>query len=198
MLIGEPFNHFIDSDLMLDRQECKSALERYNEAARPSTGVSSAERARLFRAIVEPAARQSQRNNSPTDPIGSVGHRTIVESPFSCDYGYNIHIGDDVVIQAGCYFQDCCRITIGHRVLVGPNVRFYGMTASSHSDLRKGSQGPVIGGAIVIEDDVFIGGDVIIMPFRTIKKGSVVGAGSIVTKVIQTSLPKQISYTNFL
>lgn len=72
------------------------------------------------------------------------------------------------------------------------------MTASSHSDLRKGSQGPVIGGAIVIEDDVFIGGDVIIMPFRTIKKGSVVGAGSIVTKVIQTSLPKQISYTNFL
>jgi len=41
----------------------------------------------------------------------------------------------------------------------------------------------VQGGAIRIGEDCFIGGDVIILPFRKIGKGAVVGAGSVVTKV---------------
>lgn len=115
-------------------------------------------------------------------PTGTCGSRTIVESPFTCEYGYNVNLGNDVVIQANCVMQDACTISIGDRTIVGPNVKFYCMTASVDSGLRKGSQGMFLAGAIKVEEDCFIGADVIIMPFRTIGKGAVVGAGSVVTK----------------
>jgi len=186
MLKGQPFLHFSDSPLLNDRQQCRGALERYNDAARTSSHISPEERGRLFRAVMEPQTRPSFRHGlDDPDPSlkGSVGQDAIVESPFSCDYGYNIHLGDFVVIQSGCYMQDACEIHIGNRTIIGPNVKFYGITASVDSNARGGSQGTVQGGAIRIGEDCFIGGDVIILPFRKIGKGAVVGAGSVVTKV---------------
>lgn len=197
MLLGKPYLHYLDTVLCADREACKSALERYNDAARPSSGVSTGERARLFRAIVDPSTRAGGNNpNNPTNsstnpprhlvaqaPTGRIGHRTLVETPFNCDYGYNLHIGDDSVVGANCYMMDPCDIVIGDRCIIGPNVKFYGMTAAVDSRNRKGSQGAVVGGAIVVEDDVVIGGDAVVMPYRTIGKGAFVGAGCVVTKV---------------
>lgn len=191
MLIGRPFLHFIDDVLLNDREQCKGALERYNDAALTSKHISPEERGRFFRAIVDPEARRNytgygRGRDEPYDgPKGTVGSGVIVESPFHCEYGYNVHIGDQVVIQAGCVMQDACEIHIGNRTLIGPNVKFYGITASVDPSQRKGSHGHVTAGAIKIGDDCFIGGDVIILPYRKIGNGAVVGAGSVVTKDVK-------------
>jgi len=79
--------------------------------------------------------------------------------------------------------QDACEIRVGDRTIIGPNVKFYGVTTSVDATVRKGSRGTVQGGAIHIGEDCFIGGDVVILPYRKIGKGAVVGAGSVVTKV---------------
>lgn len=206
MLLGRPFLHFINSELLVDRQQCKGALERYNKAAESTSHVSSTERGRFFRAIVDPTARPEllhpPTGDDPstvpayTGPRGHIGRRTLVESPFVCEYGYNIHLGDDVVIQAGCLMQDACEIRIGDRTLVGPNVKFYGITASVDAGARQGSQGCVLGGAIVVGEDCFIGGDVRILPYRRIGRGAVVGAGSVVTKVRRSHLPLHLSLSH--
>lgn len=187
MLRGLPFHYYIDDVLLTDRLQCKGALERYNDAARSTAHVSSEERGRHFRAIVDPSSRPELRGTQLEEPYrgphGYVGNRTIVESPFRCEYGYNIHLGDDVVISAGAYFQDACDIRIGDRSVVGPGVKFYGMTASVDKEKRKGSQGTFLAGRIEVGCDVLIGGDVVVMPYRKIGEGAVVGAGSVVTKV---------------
>ena len=185
MLLGRPFLHFINPELLIDRQQCKGALERYNDAARSTSHVSPEERGRFFRAIVDPTARPEygRREEPYAGPRGHIGRQSIVESPFLCDYGYNLHVGDDVVIQSGCYMQDACEIRVGDRTIIGPNVKFYGMSASVDATARKGCRGNVQGGAIHIGEDCFIGGDVVILPYRKIGKGAVVGAGSVVTKV---------------
>ncbi|KAI7081343.1 hypothetical protein KC356_g9175 [Hortaea werneckii] len=81
----------------------------------------------------------------------------------------------------GCHMQDPCEISIGDRTIVGPNVKFYGITPSIDPSVRNGGQGPVRGGAIQIGEDCFIGGDVVILPYRKIGKGATIGAGSVVT-----------------
>ncbi|KAK5127622.1 hypothetical protein LTR85_006962 [Meristemomyces frigidus] len=187
MLLGRPFLHFIDTQLLKDREECKGALERYNDAARSTSHVSSEERGRFFKSIIEPSARPEyvRRDEIYTGPKGHIGNQTIVESPFTCDYGYNVHIGEEIVIQAGCYMQDACEIRIGDRTLIGPNVRFYGITASVDAKSRRGTRTALQGGAIIVGEDCFIGADVIIMPFRKIGNGAVVGAGSVVIKDVK-------------
>lgn len=184
-MTGQPYRHFIDDELIRDRQSCRRAVESYNQACAASSTASDAEKVRHFRSIRDPRARTFSETMVTTwqGPTGTCGSRTIVESPFTCEYGYNVNLGNDVVIQANCVMQDACTISIGDRTIVGPNVKFYCMTASVDSGLRKGSQGMFLAGAIKVEEDCFIGADVIIMPFRTIGKGAVVGAGSVVTKV---------------
>ena len=54
--------------------------------------------------------------------LGSVGRDVSVGHAFTCDYGRNIHIGNNVSVNTGCTFVDCNRIDIGSNVLIGPNV----------------------------------------------------------------------------
>lgn len=181
MLVGKPFMHYTDPELLEDRDACRLTLERFNNACRPSAGASSEERGRLFMKIVRP--ERFMKLQRACNPVGNCGSRVIVNSPFTCEYGYNIHLGHDVVIESGCYMQDACKISIGDRTIVGPNVKFYGLTAPMDPTVRNGSQGLLISGSITIEEDCFIGGNVTILPNRTIRKGSIVGAGTVVSKV---------------
>ncbi|GAB7356316.1 hypothetical protein MBLNU459_g7113t1 [Dothideomycetes sp. NU459] len=185
MLVGRPYRHYVDNQLVDERTSCRAALDRFNNASSPSAGVGHDERGKLFRQIVEPDNPMRMRH--PRDPVGRVGFRVIVEAPFTCEFGYNINIGDNVLISAGCYIQDCCKITIGSNTVIGPNVKFYGLTAPMDPKLRNGTQGLFYAGTIVIEEDCFIGGDVVILPHRTIRKGSVVGAGTVVSKDVQAN-----------
>ncbi len=177
MLRGQPFLHYLDSVLRQDRQSCQAALERFNRTADAS----------LFMPVLKPHQRPDTKSREYPHTVpaegGSIGDHCIVESPFKCEYGYNIHMGQDCVVESGCYFQDAADIYIGHKVIIGHNVKLYCITVSLEPALRKGSQGNVVAGAIKIDNDCFIGADVVIMPYVTIGKGAVVGAGSVVTRV---------------
>lgn len=194
MLSGQLYNHYLDDELIRDRESCKRAVESYNNACSPSSTMSSPEKERHFKYIISPRARTFSETlyHNWQGPKGSCGHRTIVESPFSCEYGYNIHLGSDAVIGARCFMQDACPVVIGDRTIVGPNVKFYCITASVDANLRRGSRGNFMAGPIKVEEDCFIGADVIIMPFRTIGKGAVVGAGAVVTRVSSSIWHKNI------
>ena len=65
--------------------------------------------------------------------FGSIGTEVSVGHSFLCDYGCNIHIGDNVTVNIGCVFVDCNKITVGNNVLIAPNVQIY--TATHPIDL---------------------------------------------------------------
>jgi acetyltransferase-like isoleucine patch superfamily enzyme len=125
--------------------------------------------------------------------IGTVGTKVSVANPFICDYGCNIHIGNNVTINTGCTFVDCNTITIGNNVLIAPNVQIYTATHPIDLDERltpiETSEGVeyirhTYALPVTINDGCWIGGGVIILPGITIGKGSVIAAGSVVTKDI--------------
>lgn len=106
-----------------------------------------------------------------------------VESPFRCDYGVNLRLGENVFINANCTIIDTCLVSIGSRTLFAPNVSLYSGTHPLDPELRNGTQGPESGKQIIIGEDCWLGGNVIVLPGVTIGKGSTIGAGSVVTKV---------------
>ena len=107
-----------------------------------------------------------------------------VEPPLAMDYGYNVRLGKNVFINFNSVFLDTCLTTIGDRTLVGPNVSFYSGTHPLDPVIRQGTRGPELGKEIHVEQDCWIGGNVVILPGVTIGRGSVVGAGSVVTKSV--------------
>lgn len=112
--------------------------------------------------------------------IGSMGEGVEVLAPLQVDYGCNVSIGDGSFVNHGAYLMDGAPITIGRHVFIGPNFGAY--TAQHPLVARERNQGIERALPITIEDDCWIGGDVKVMPGVTIGRGSVVGAGSVVTK----------------
>lgn len=99
--------------------------------------------------------------------------------PFYCDYGLGASFGERVFINQGCFFLDFGGITIGDRVLIGPRVT---LSTAGHP-VEPGERYDFITHApIVIEDDVWIGAAATVTPGVTIGRGSVVGAGAVVSK----------------
>ena len=74
-------------------------------------------------------------------------------------------------------------VKLGNDVLVGPNVGFY--TPSHPLDIKERRKGFERSLPIIIEDDVWIGANAIILGGVTIKKGAVIGAGSVVLKDVE-------------
>lgn len=105
-----------------------------------------------------------------------------IEAPFYCDYGINITFGQNVFINHNCVFLDCAEISLGNNVFIAPNVGVY--TATHPVDPYERNRGDEFAKPIVIEDNVWIGGGVQIVPGVTIGKNSVIGTGSVVTKDI--------------
>lgn len=184
MLSGRNYYPF-DKELVLERERCASACWRFNNLTVPSHGVSHDERGRLFMEILNPRdpVRVSPTEASPVTNVGRVGRNVAVETPFNCDYGYNITIGNHVAVGRNCHINDVCEVKIGDNCVIGPNVNIYTASLPIDPKKRQGCQGPQSGSRILIEQDCWIGGGAIILPGIHIGKGSTVGAGSIVTKV---------------
>ena len=114
--------------------------------------------------------------------LGSIGSKYEIRAPFYCDYGFNISIGDNFFSNFNTVFIDCSRIVIGNNVMFGPNCCIDG--AGHPTDSVRRNEGYEYAYPITIEDDVWLGSGVHIMPGVTIGRGCVIGAGSIVTKDI--------------
>jgi len=137
----------------------------------------------LFQQINELGEEQKElRDTLLNELFGSAGKELWIEPPFYCDYGYNIHLGDNVFLNYNCCILDVSTVHIGDRVLIGPGVQIY--TATHPMDVESRRSGLEYAKAIHIGNDVWIGGSAIICPGVTIGNGAVIGAGAVVTRDI--------------
>ena len=112
--------------------------------------------------------------------LGSVGDRVAIRPPLLMDYGYQTTIGPGTFINFGAVILDVGRVTIGADVQIGPNVQLLTPTHPLDPEVRRRAleaQRP-----ITIEDNVWLGGGVIVCPGVTIGRDTVVGAGAVVTR----------------
>ncbi len=110
------------------------------------------------------------------------GKQLWIEPPFFCDYGYNIRTGSRVFFNFNCVVLDVAPVTIGSNVFFGPAVQVY--TVNHPLDAVKRRTMLEQATPVNIADDVWIGGGAIILPGVSIGAGSVIAAGSVVTKDI--------------
>lgn len=120
------------------------------------------------------------------DLFASIGPGAEIEPDFRCDYGWNIRAGSKLFMNFGCVVLDCAPVTIGDRVLMGPGVHIYAATHPTDPQVR--ATGLESAAPVTIGDDVWIGGAAIICPGVTIGSGSVIGAGSVVTRDIPAGM----------
>ena len=118
--------------------------------------------------------------------FSSTGERCWLESPFFCDHGYNISVGENFFAATNCVMLDCGKITIGNNVLIGPNVGIY--TVNHAFDITERAEGYERSAPINIGNDVWIGGNVSVLGGVTIGNGSIIAAGSVVTKDIPSGV----------
>lgn len=118
--------------------------------------------------------------------FGSVGKNANVNKPFYCDYGVNIHVGDNFYANFDCVFLDVNEIIIGNNVLMAPRVNIYTAGHPIDKDVRNTQL--EFGKKVVIGDDVWIGGNVVINPGVTIGSNVVIGSGAVVTKDIPSDV----------
>lgn len=111
-----------------------------------------------------------------------VGEEVVLLPPFQCDCGYLISLGSGSFVNYGAYFMDGAAITIGKNVFIGPNCGLY--TAQHPLRWQERNTGLERALPITIEDNCWLGADVKVMPGVTIGAGSVIAAGSLVTRDI--------------
>lgn len=112
--------------------------------------------------------------------LGHVGPDCCIEAPFHCAYGFNLHLGARVYMNAGCVTLDTAPVQIGDDTMLGPAVQIY--CAQHHKDPDKRRAGLEIALPVTIGRNVWIGGGAILMPGITIGDAAIVGAGAVVTR----------------
>ena len=146
-------------------RECKDLCWEYNQI-RPSD---EAARAKLIDRI-----------------IGSHGEHFTFVQPFWCDYGKNIHVGENFYCNHGLVVLDGAPVTLGHDVYIAPNCVF--STAGHPVDTERRNQGLEYALPITVGDNVWIGMGVLVCPGVTIGSNVVIGAGSVVVKDIPSGV----------
>ena len=108
------------------------------------------------------------------------GRDCLIEVPFHCSYGMNVHLGNEVFINSGVVILDSAPVRIGDGCMIGPGAQIY--CADHHRELEKRRAGIERALPVTLESDVWIGGAAILLPGVTIGAGAIVGAGAVVTR----------------
>lgn len=161
MLQGMIYDANNDPQLIAERLVCKELCHDYNNI-RPKDS--------------------EMRRNLIQKILGSVKNDFLIEQPFFCDYGYNVHIGDNFYANYNLTILDEAPVTFGDNVFVAPNCGFY--TAGHPIDAEERNKGLEYARPITIGNNVWIGANVCVLPGVTIGDSCVIGAGSVVTKDI--------------
>ena len=112
--------------------------------------------------------------------LGAVGERVWIAKTFNCDRGKNIFIGDDFTGNHNLTILDIREVYIGNHVMIGPNAL---ITTVGHPLSPKGRREyHALAKTVRIGNDVWIGGNVTILPGVTIGNNVVVAAGAVINK----------------
>lgn len=117
--------------------------------------------------------------------FGEVGERVWIVPPISLAVGKYVSIGRGTYINMNLTLMDDWKITIGERVLIGPNVLLCTTGHPIHPSHRGDG---MYSFPITIGNNVWLGAGVVVMPGVTIGDNSVIGAGSVVTKDIPANV----------
>jgi len=167
---------------MKTEKEKMLAGELYN-AQDPQLAAESVRTKQLLLHLnTTPAGQPAERARLLRELLPHAGPGLGLNSPFFCDYGPNITLGEQVFFNFNCTILDVTYVTIGNRSMFGPQVQLY--TATHPLDAQERASGLEFARPIVIGDDVWVGGGAIICPGVTIGSRTVIGAGSVVTKDI--------------
>ena len=114
------------------------------------------------------------------DLLGACGPGLDFRPPIYFEYKERVRMGSYVFINANLMIVGSGIVTIGDHALIGPDARFY--TVNHAFDVETRREGWERAFPITLEDDVWLGGSVVVCPGVTIGRGSVVAAGAVVTK----------------
>lgn len=117
--------------------------------------------------------------------FGKTKENFSIVSPFWCDYGYNIEVGDNFFANHNMIILDGAKVIFGDNVFIAPNCGFY--TAGHPIDSERRNEGLEYAYPIIVGNDVWIGAGVHVMPGVTIGDNVVIGAGSVVVKDIPSN-----------
>ncbi len=128
-------------------------------------------------------------DRSDFDEIGKIVKELLGKSdgafinpPFYCDYGSHIEVGKNFFANYNCTIIDVAKVKIGDNCQMAPNVAIYTAGHPLHPVSRNSMY--EYGISVTIGDNVWIGGNTVIMPGVHIGSNTVIGAGSVVTKDI--------------
>ena len=150
--------------LFIERSECKQKCQKYNNLP-----------------IDNFVARQSLIK----DILGAVGSNCFIEPHFWCDYGFNIKLGENFYANHNLVILDPAPVIFGDNVFIGPNCGFY--TATHPMDSQTRNLGVEKAHPITVGNNVWFGGNVVVMPGVTIGDNVVIGAGSVVVHDIPSN-----------
>lgn len=167
MLNGELYDAD-DPELVAERNRARERTRRYNRT--------SAE---------DRAERQALLN----ELLGSCGDDCVIEPPFRCDYGSNIHVGEGFYANFDCVILDVCRVEIGTNCQIGPGAHIY--TATHPLDASERVEGLEYGKPVTVGDNVWIGGQAVLNPGVTVGDNAVIGSGAVVTDDVPANVVVQ-------
>jgi len=176
MMAGELYQPW-DPELVALRRAARLATEAYNRTSTDDFQERVAMLKRLF---------------------GSTGESVFVEPSFRCDYGFNIHVGDNFCANFDCVILDCAPVRIGRNCLIAPQAGIY--TAHHPLDRALRASGQELASPVTIGDDCWIGGHATINPGVTLGNNVVVASGAVVTRsfgdnVVLAGVPARVIRT---
>ena len=165
MLAGELYDANYNKDLMEDRNKIKDKCFEYNN--------------------IKPSDIENRKKIMKTI-LGKTKENFLIEQPFMCDYGYNIEIGENFYSNHNLVILDANKVKFGDNVFIAPNCGFY--TSGHQLDYETRNKGLEYAKPITVGDNVWIGGNAIVLPGVTIGNNVVIGAGSVVNKDIPSNV----------
>ncbi|MPL55088.1 putative acetyltransferase [bioreactor metagenome] len=155
------YNPNFDEELIKERNTCKTLCQEYNNTNYSDT---------------------QNRNRLILKIFNKTKDNFFIEQPFWCDYGYNIEIGENFYSNHNLVILDCAKVIFGNNVFIGPNCGFY--TAGHPVNVKERNEGIEYAKPIIVGNNVWLGGNVAVMPGVKIGNNTIIGAGSVVTKDI--------------
>lgn len=164
MLSGQPYQAH-DRELIQERRLTRLLIHQYNHL----TPGEKTHQQKIIREL-----------------IGTIGEQFVIEPPFRCDYGYNIHLGENFYSNFNLVILDCAEVRIGNNALIGPDVGIYTAGHPVHPDIRNHEYEFAF--PVKIGNSVWIGGHAVVNPGVTIGDNVVIGSGSVVTKDVPSGV----------